>query len=356
MKRFVIIMAALLISVFASAQTVEGSRTFDNIYVGVNGGVISPFMTNNGFWKDLRPIAGLEIGKDFTPVIGVSVEGIAAFNTTGSQTIVDQSNVTGNFKVNISNWFGGYKGQPRLIEFLVVPSMGWGHNYAVETPDVNYVTFNPHAQMNINMGKARAWQINVKGGVSWRTQEGTDWLYKENGAATLRVGLSYKFGHKNTKGVKTHNFTSVPVPYYSQKELDDAVIDALQKREPKVVEKEIIKEIVTERVIEKTVEVKPTLNPTFVKNMAIVDETSLSYLDALADEMKNTDKNYTLTGYASLEGSEAFNEKLSLKRAEAIKQCLVDRGVDASRLTTVAGGATDKFGSRYEQNRIVVID
>ena len=41
MKKLGLLFAAAVMAVSASAQTVQESKTFDNIYVGINGGVIS---------------------------------------------------------------------------------------------------------------------------------------------------------------------------------------------------------------------------------------------------------------------------------------------------------------------------
>ena len=39
MKKLGLLFAAAVMAVSASAQTVQESKTFDNIYVGINGGV-----------------------------------------------------------------------------------------------------------------------------------------------------------------------------------------------------------------------------------------------------------------------------------------------------------------------------
>lgn len=46
-----------------------------------------------------------------------------------------------------------------------------------------------------------------------------------------------------------------------------------------------------------------------------------------------------LSGHTDADGNRAYNEALSLERAEAIKQDLVDRGFPADRISTVGRGA-----------------
>lgn len=63
-----------------SAQTVTESKTFDNFYIGINGGVATA-TTGHGWLKNLQPNAGLRIGRNFTPVFGMAVESNAYLRT-----------------------------------------------------------------------------------------------------------------------------------------------------------------------------------------------------------------------------------------------------------------------------------
>lgn len=325
MKKLLVMFIAFVAAVtVANAQTVESSRLFENTYVGVQGGVLSPLNANDSFWGDLRPVVGLELGKDFTPVIGFSVEALGAINTTGAHTWFDQSNVNANFKVNLSNWFGGYKGQPRRVEVLAVPSLGWGHDY-VSTGDANYLTFNPHAQVNINLGKARAWQINVKPGMSWRTQDVGGWLNKDNAAATLRVGITYKFGSKRTK---SHNF--VVCPYTVTKaDYDAALAEAANLRSSKPQTVEVTKEVPVEKVVEKAVEVvKPSKTIiTFDMGKATLKTAERAKVKEYASHIGENDS-VLVIGSADLKtGSLSRNQQLAEQRAEVVANALKDLGV-----------------------------
>ncbi|WP_375391183.1 DUF2171 domain-containing protein [uncultured Sphingomonas sp.] len=48
-----------------------------------------------------------------------------------------------------------------------------------------------------------------------------------------------------------------------------------------------------------------------------------------------------IAGYADARGSDAANVKLGQDRAEAVKSALVAQGIDAGRIATVSGGASD---------------
>ncbi len=58
----------------------------------------------------------------------------------------------------------------------------------------------------------------------------------------------------------------------------------------------------------------------------------------------NDDTNVVLLGYASPEGSQEFNEALSQKRADAVKNSLVnDYGIAEDRIQTEGKGVGDVF-------------
>ncbi|WP_151899310.1 OmpA family protein [Sulfurimonas hydrogeniphila] len=95
----------------------------------------------------------------------------------------------------------------------------------------------------------------------------------------------------------------------------------------------------------------------FESNSYAVKQTSLAKIDAFANFLKKY-KNYSaeIVGYTDSRGSEAYNKKLSQKRADEVKKLLVQKGVPASRLTTVGMGelnpiASNKTAEGRAQNR-----
>jgi len=99
------------------------------------------------------------------------------------------------------------------------------------------------------------------------------------------------------------------------------------------------------------------LNINFKNNSYVVQQTSLPKIDEFAKFLKEY-KNYSaeIAGYTDSRGSEVYNKKLSQKRAEAVKQLLIQKGVEASRLTSVGMGeanpvATNKTAEGRAQNR-----
>ena len=72
--------------------------------------------------------------------------------------------------------------------------------------------------------------------------------------------------------------------------------------------------------------------------------------NALLDDIATTLKNFPewrlkIAGHTDSTGNAAYNEILSMNRANAIKQALVDRGIDAARLETLGMGEKQPVGS-----------
>ena len=55
---------------------------------------------------------------------------------------------------------------------------------------------------------------------------------------------------------------------------------------------------------------------------------------------ENPKMNVRMAGYTSAKGSEDDNQKLSEKRANAVRDCLIEKGVSPERITTVGYGRT----------------
>lgn len=86
-------------------------------------------------------------------------------------------------------------------------------------------------------------------------------------------------------------------------------------------------------------------------------------LDEVALKMKeDTDARALVIGYTDDRGSDAANQRMSERRAQAVKDYLVQRhGIDGSRITTEGRGSADPVASnetaegRAQNRRAVVI-
>lgn len=98
----------------------------------------------------------------------------------------------------------------------------------------------------------------------------------------------------------------------------------------------------------------------FEYNKAVILPSSFSLLDEIADTIKKNPqiKKLSVEGHASAEGDPGHNLKLSDERAAAVRKYLVDKGVEAARLTSKGFGANKPIASNdtdegKEKNRRV---
>ena len=376
MKKLGLLFAAAAMAVSVNAQTVTESKTFDNFYIGINGG--AQVKTIGESWmNNLNSNAGLRIGRWFTPVFGLAAEGNVYFNDhcgehgfPQSKTVARYMNVGLIGTVNLSNWFAGYKGEPRLFEVVPVFGFGWGHTFGTAAGDnekeLNALTSKAGIDFTFNLGKAKAWQVYVEPSMNWSLNgygyEGVAYDINQS-AFQLNAGIVYKF--KNSNG--SHNFTIAQLR--DQNEIDglnsqinslrgdlndkDAQLSAKDKQ---------IKDLqnALDECNKKPKYVKPAtatnLQPTvlFRQGKAVVDKSQMPNIELIAQYMKNhEDAKVEIKGYASPEGNKDFNQALSQKRADAVKNVLVKKyKIAADRLTTKGMGATDKLFKQVEFNRV----
>lgn len=77
-------------------------------------------------------------------------------------------------------------------------------------------------------------------------------------------------------------------------------------------------------------------------DMSVVETAGQSVLDAVADEVRSRNLNTVrVVGHTDSSGPNAYNEKLALRRANAVRDGLAARGVDAALIKVDARGETD---------------
>ncbi|HEX6266329.1 MAG TPA: OmpA family protein [Burkholderiales bacterium] len=96
---------------------------------------------------------------------------------------------------------------------------------------------------------------------------------------------------------------------------------------------------------------------------AVVKPEGRSKLDDLTSKIKGINLEVVIAiGHADTIGSAAYNQRLSVRRAEAIKAYLVSRGVEANRVYTegkgesqpVTGGKCKNMGREHRSNQKLV--
>lgn len=425
MKKLVLFFAAAAMAVTASAQvTVEGSKFSDNWSIGIQGGLATK-TTQNRWLSNTNPNAGLRLTKEITPVFGLVAEGIVYFNDRAQTKLMDRLGQTADYdltarsrevrtntfakalnvnllaKVNLSNLFGGYKGEPRTFEVSALYGFGWGKGfgrynrwnaqhgtasgfYGPDVAEGNATPFgeegamfygndganelNSKAALNFafNLGAAKAVQIFVEPSITFSGLK--DFKYNvDRSTVQLNAGVVYKF--KNSNG--THNFTIAQLR--DQAEIDglNAQINSLRSdlngKDAELAAKDRQIADLQKALDEcnaKPKYVKPAtatnLQPTvlFRQGKSVIDPAQYAPIELIANYMKNNPSaKVEIKGYASPEGSAELNQKLSEARAQVVKNALIKKyKIAANRLSAKGCGATDKLFEQVEFNRVATFN
>jgi OOP family OmpA-OmpF porin len=94
-------------------------------------------------------------------------------------------------------------------------------------------------------------------------------------------------------------------------------------------------------------------NIQFEFDSSVLKTSSYPVLDATSADLKSTGATLTIAGYASSEGTAAYNMRLSKDRANSVKTYLVNSGVDAKKLKIKAFGETHPIADNStEEGRV----
>jgi len=384
MKKLVLMLAAAMLTVSASAQktAITGNKAGDNWYVGVNAGIATQMKKHNdngGFFKAMAPTFGVRLGKNFTTVFGLAAEGDIIFKSNkkfydGRKTFVEQLNVDLLGTFNLSNAFLGYKGEPRAFELIALGGFGWGHGFNHLSKN-NALTSKVALDFAFNLGADKKWQVYVEPALNYvligKDDEFEAFKYDINRSLfTLKAGVNYKFGTSNG----THNFAKVALR--DQAEIDglNSQINSLradnQAKDGQIATSaKTIADLQAQNAdLKKKLadcEARPVGKPVenvlqphviFRQGKSTIDAAQYASIEMVAKYMKNhKDAKVKIQGYASPEGKKEFNQKLSEKRAEVVKNALVKKyKIAADRITCEGLGATDKLSSENDFNRVAM--
>ncbi len=379
-------MAAAMLTASASAQrtAITANKAQDNWYIGINAGVATPMQKfgDYGFMKGVSPEFGVRVGKNLTTVFGLALDINNYFlNKTnsksmfGSKTFINATDFDLLTTWNLNNLFAGYNGEPRSFEVIALAGGGYSRAWAQKQGGINAKLAFDFA---LNLGSAKQWQVYLEPGVvlgqpspmyanPFRKNLSYGGNKKWNGAFSLKLGVNYKFGTSNG----THNFKVEELR--DQAELDGLNAQINQLRADANAKDGQISANAREiadlkaklaaceaRPVQTVVEKKKCnkLQPTviFRQGRSTIDKAQMASVEMIANYMKNhPEAKLDIQGYASIEGKADYNQKLSEKRAEVIKNTLVKKyKVAADRITTEGKGATDKLSDELEFNRVVL--
>ena len=328
MKKFIFLMLALFSVVMsANAQiATENSKALDNIGVGVTVGASTPLDFNSVF--PINPTVGLKATKDFTPSVGIQVEGLAVLNDnhfTDINTSVKAVNVGLNGVVNLSNALWGYRGTPRTLEVSAIGGLGVLHTW---NTSVNNLTAKTGADIAFNFGRTKAHSLVLTPAVYWNLNKFDDIRFDKRGAQ-LAVNVSYIYHFKTSNG--TRHFKTYDV---------GAMMEEIGRLNDELAKKP--QTVVVEKVVEKIVKVQVPVTQEAPKTaaVAVVNKEIKSWTipfasgkSTLSNEAKNVLKKVAkgttvdVVATSSPDGNKALNQRLSEARAKSVADFLTKNGV-----------------------------
>ena len=376
MKKFFLMLAVAAFSAQTmSAQTVLESKNADNWYIGIYGGVDAP-AKGYKVLKNINPEAGLRIGRWFTPVVGLAAEGTARLGDKPgefSKTFVKSTNISLLGTLNFSNWFGKYPGEPRSFEVIGVAGMGWEHLFGCDkapnaSGEKNALTSKFGVDFTFNLGAEKAWQLYIEPNIVYalNRNDHNRVKYDINDAIIgVQVGLNYKFLNSNG----THNFKIAELR--DQAEIDglNAKINELRSdinaKDGKIAaDAQTIADLRAKlaecesRPVQVVEEKENILQPVviFRQGKSVIDPAQYASIEMIAKYMRNhPEAKVICRGYASTEGPVDLNNKLSVDRANVVKNALIKKyKIAADRITTEGLGATDKISEERDFNRVTM--
>lgn len=350
---------------------VETNHFWDNwfVTVGAGGGLfLGDHDRQIGLGKRISPALDIEVGKWFTPGLGLrlgynglSAKGATRWSTahsTGEQVPgwnggMDYSkfkyfNLHADVLFNFSNLFCGYN-ENRIWNSSPYVSVGWMRTW--EAPTVGNITMSVGWLNTFRLNKALDLNLDLRGALVDDAMDGEIGGAKFDGMITATVGLTYKFKQRGWSRSKTVTRTNMGEINALRDQLNRAneenarlrnAIDESNREPKQAVKKTVASNLIIFRI-----------------GSAKLSKEARANLGLLAEAIKSSDPNavYTITGYADAgTGSKKTNERLSKERAEAVRDCLVNEyGVSDSRLRIdYKGGVSNMFYDDPRLSRAVI--
>ena len=309
----------------------------------------------------------IAVGKWFTPGIGLRI----AYNglqAKGAALLEDDAYVKGgvmsngyykqkwniaNFHadvmLNLTNMFCGYK-EDRLYSFIPYAGAGWVHSWTKPTDD--NIGFNLGLINRFRLSSALDFNVEMRSLFMKNTLAGEN----KEAMLGLTVGVTYKFKKRGWNAVPT-------VPMVPESQLNDMRdrVNAL-KGENESLKRDLVeaRNKKPEVVVKKEAGFVPRLVVVFNIGKSNISKREYMNIEAMAKGIKeNPGKVFTITGYADKgTGSAEYNMKLSKKRAEAVRDLMVNEfGVPASQLKVdYKGGVGNMFYDDAKLSRVAIVE
>ena len=382
MKKIFMILMCIMTAFVTNAQNsstmnyVGSSKFTDNWSLGVYGGVSTNLHTWN---KPQGSHVGLNLSRTITPIWFLEGQVQVGFNDlmnfkghethVCNGTVIDDAEAFAMLGMNLTNAFLGYNGKPRVFEVSALIGSGYGHgfdatnglmsSYFVDYKDA--VLSKAQFKLAFNMGKKREHSIELSPSVVYNIS-GTGQFCSHHAVFNCNIGYVYHFntsnGSHHAKRVKLYNqfeidklnghINSLRDELSNVQSENDTLRNMLKNANDSI--QSINKQTVTNN------EVLNIIYPNIKFKKASTVILNTNELDELAEQIKSNKQNVDIFGYASVEGSEQFNQRLSERRAMMLKQELSKRGCKKYLGKAIGIGTTDKFSTDdLSKNRVAIV-
>ena len=359
-KIFVIALAAFMTAMSANAQFYDpnknkakskpASEFNPDWFVNLQGGIQLP--NTPGMGKLVAPTFSLTAGRNITSLASarLGIEGCNSrvFNEyTGKKRTFKFFTTSADAMLNLTNCFSCTSCP---INFYLIAGVGANWS-AMET------TNSSHFSPNLRLGGMADWRINrnlalnleyradnTNDQFNGRLETGThDWY------TSILLGISLVLPDSKPVVVKEDNSAQIAALNDEINKLRAENLE-LRNRKPEVE----VKTVEVEKKVTEKIAVLPYVF--FDCGKTNISKQQAANVKAIADYMKsNKETKVTITGYASPEGNPEKNQALSDERAKAVAKMLTEKyNIDASRISTAAGGATSDILPEADLNRVCV--
>lgn len=378
---------ALFLGTAASAQVTPDpeqgylmNRFQDNWFITGEGGVgimFSKFDSERKLANRFSPAASLYVGKWFSPIIGVrvganylGVKSLSEVNVFSNpyytrvgkyyKQKVNEFGAVGDVIINLTNWWCGYR-PGRIYNssvyfgagayWTVAHSMKKGDNLAWKKAD-NFNTSLRAGWINaFNVSDAVQLFLDIRFSTLDALQETVANHHKTVGDLQAYVGVTYNFNKRSWNAPLVPVCPEVP---------DCSAIEArLQAANARIADLERQLQDCLNRPVEKTVCPKMPLTTIYYPiGKSSLSSREVNVLRAVASVMKESGKNYTLTGWAdNYTGTDAINTRLRQARVDGVQRQLVRFGVPTTQLNATIdnGNLTDLGEKAVQLDRAVTI-
>lgn len=353
----------------------ETNRLFDNIFVGVAGGVNLYFGENDSegkFGKRLAPALDIHVGKWFTPSIGARVgyAGLQAKGWTTAGTLyakkADGNLFQEKFGVmylhadamwNFSNAVSGYR-EDRTWNFVPYAGVGWARSYGNDSHD-NEIGFDVGLLNVVRLCKSLDLTLEARCLLVNQRFDGVSGGRLGEGMLSVTAGLAYKFNRRGF--TRASNVQPIDItPYLNRiRGLEENNSALASKNSVLNDENEKLRNAPAKVVVEQKVSASPVV--LFFKiGKATLDSKELTNLEFYVKNAIKADKDKTFTLIGSADkatGSRELNQRLSEQRMEYVYNLLKNKyGVAPDRLVKKAEGDTNNRFAEPELNRAVIVE